>query len=252
MPSDEPSVDVRLNPKHAILSLCGFVLLVIVLQPLDGDISRWARGLPIGGDLRRELSALQQFGQGSVSALGALMIALAVPTRSRRLLDWGAAALVTGVIVQSMKMLLGRPRPKFDDPMTMLGPFNTYPIDENVGERHAWEIGSGISSDLWSMPSSHTAYAVVMAVFVSAMFPRLRGLMIAMAVLVGVCRVLFGAHYPTDVLVGAGVAWVISRWAIDGYVGVRSLDAFWKRRVDRDASPQFAAVYARERAATGR
>ncbi len=146
---------------------------------------------------------------------------------------------LTALAVLPMKLLVGRPRPKFGFPEYIPGPFGLTPI-EIGGEpqlRHAWEVGSGISSDLWSMPSSHTAYAVVLAVFLAALYPRLRPIVIGLALLVGICRVLFGAHYPSDVLVGAGLALLIAPPIVRSSRGVRLLDWLWVRLVDKNATP---------------
>ncbi len=79
------------------------------------------------------------------------------------------------------------------------------------------------------MPSSHTAYAVVMTVFLSSLYPRLRPLTISLAALVGVCRVVLGAHYPSDVVAGAVLGYVVARRAFTGGWGERLLQRLWKR-----------------------
>jgi membrane-associated phospholipid phosphatase len=207
--------------------LCAALLVLgVALIPFDGALSRAAiefRQNSLGGDLRRELEALQQYGQGAITLLVVWAIWLLDRGRRARLLDWGAAALVAMLAANGLKMLIGRPRPKFDDPAVFLGPFGAYPIDETVGVRHAWEIGSGISSDLWSMPSSHTVFAVVMSVALATLYPGLRPLAVVMAVLVALGRVLFGAHYPSDVLIGGAVGLAVAWPAMAGGWGRRVL-----------------------------
>lgn len=210
----------------------------LALISSDGAISRAVVGFQersLGGDIRRELHALQQYGQGAVTLLVAWAIWLGDPGRRRRLLDWMAAAAVAGGAAFGLKMLIGRPRPKFDDPGHFLGPFGAYPIDERVGVRHAWEVWAGISSDLWSMPSSHTVFAAVMSVVLWTLYPRLKPLGVLMIVVVGTGRVVFGAHYVSDVLVGAGVGLLAATAAVRGCWGERAVDLLWKRFVDREA-----------------
>lgn len=181
--------------------------------PLDGPISDAAVAFGedmLGGDVRRELESLQQYGQGAVTLLVAWAIWLLDHRRRRRLLDWVVAALLAAAVAFPLKMLIGRPRPRFDDPRHFLGPFGAYPLGEDVGVRHAWEFWAGISSDLWSMPSSHTVFAVVMSVVLGVWYPRLRPLVVVMALLVAVSRVLFGAHYVSDVCVGAAVGLLVA------------------------------------------
>ncbi|MFI4896841.1 MAG: phosphatase PAP2 family protein [Phycisphaerales bacterium JB059] len=217
----------------------GLALLILggVVFPWDGPVSDAARSLRLGGDLRRELEALQQYGQGASILLVVLLIWALDPPRRRRLLDYALAIGVTALAVMPMKLLVGRPRPKFGDPEHILGPLGVYPVGEDAGLRHAWEVGSGISSDLWSMPSSHTAYAVVLSVFLTLMYPKLRWIAVGLALLVGVCRVLFGAHYPSDVLVGGGLALLVAPPIVRSWRGVRLLDWLWVRLVDKNATP---------------
>ena len=220
------------------------------LVPFDGAVSRWAirfREESLGGDVVRELGALQQYGQGSVTVLVAWAIWLLQPSLRRRLLDWLLAVGVAALVGYPAKMLIGRPRPKFGDPDHFLGPFGAYPVSEEVGVRHAWELGSGISSDLWSMPSSHTLFAVVMSVMLWVWYPRVRPIAALMAVVVGVSRVLFGAHYPTDVLVGGALGVVIALPIARAHAGVRLVDTVWRRLVDREATPALPSLLEAER-----
>ncbi|MEX2217839.1 MAG: phosphatase PAP2 family protein [Phycisphaerales bacterium] len=217
--------------------LLGGLAVILLLLPLDGPISRALIGLRLGGDLRRELESLQQYGQTLSTIVVAIAIWLQDPHHRRRLADWAAAYIAAAVVVTLTKGLVGRPRPKFNDPLYFLGPLGQYPIDrasggEPVGVRHAWEFWSGISSDLWSMPSSHTAFAVMMAVVVGTLYPRLRPLMWSLAALVGLARVLTGAHYPSDVAAGATIGLVIAHAAIKGEWGQRVVDR-WSGRASR-------------------
>ena len=205
----------------ALPTLYGLIA-TLLLYPLDP----WFHGLitaggtrdslPIGGDIRRELEALQQFGQGGMTILVALAIWLLAPPNRRRLLDWLAAIAIAAVLAFAGKMLLGRPRPVLDEPELFLGPFGMYPLptDEGPVMTHAWAFWQDGVSKLWSMPSSHTVYAVVAAAVLSAWYPRLKPLMIAMAVLVAFARIAFGAHYPADVAAGAAVGLIAANLAL--------------------------------------
>lgn len=205
--------------------LVGLLMLPILLR-LDWPIARLAAHHPPRGDLKRELEAIQQFGQGVSLVVIMTAIWLLDPSKRRRLLDLAAAAASTGLLVLFLKMMIGRPRPRpaFNDPLYFLGPLGEYPVKEGVGVRHAWEFWKGISSDLWSMPSSHTAYAVVMAIFLSRMYPRIKPLAITLASIVGLARVWLSAHYPSDVLVGALAAFSLAPRAIDRSWGQAVLD----------------------------
>jgi membrane-associated phospholipid phosphatase len=207
------------------------VLAALAVFPLDGlitDAARWI-GSTLGGDLRRQLHWLQEYGQLGAVVLVALVIWLQDRASRVRLLDWLGGILVAAAMVIPSKVLIGRPRPKFDDPGVLLGPFGAYPMGPGKGIRHAWEVWGGISSDLWSMPSSHTAYAAVMSVFLAAVYPRLRVLVAILVVIVGVCRVLFISHYASDVLAGGAVGLLAARLMVDGG-GQRLFARFWGPR----------------------
>lgn len=216
----------------------------------DPWVREQTRGLQhdLGGDLRRELELLQQFGDAVTVLIAAIIVWLMDPSRRRRLLDLIAAAVCTGFVSQVLKMGIGRPRPKLEDPGVLMWPWGAYPIERSDGSGvfHAWEAWEPIRSDLWSMPSSHTSAAVALAVWLGVVYPRLRPLVIGWVVVVGVSRVLLGAHYLSDVLVGAGVGFVVAHAAVRRYWGVRFMDWFWVRVVDRKASPALPGVLERE------
>ncbi len=235
----------------------------VVLHPLDAPISAAAAEVSsqIGGDLRRELHAWQQFGAvGSIVFVVIVVLATrdsnaesrsprvrsgpaaiepASPlTPARRLLDLFLAIAVAGLLCTAMKVGIGRPRPRdvFADPHTILGPLGVYPIpgkDGQVHLVHAWEAAG--RNELWSMPSSHTVYAAVLAVFLATIYSRLRVLWVALAVLVGMCRILFDAHWPTDVVIGAGLGGAVSWTVISRFWGVGVLDWLWRNLIDPKA-----------------
>lgn len=222
----------------------GWVLPLLVgglvfwwMLPWDGAISAWARGLDLRGDVRRELEAVQQFGQLTISLLIGVAIVLLDTARRRRVLDWLAAALVATAVSNLLKMMVGRPRPALGDPQTFVGPLGLYPLPKG----DSWVLASGWTSnyDLGSCPSRHATMAAVAACFLIIMYPRLTGLAIALAATVGVARVVTGAHWPTDVIAGWAVGTACALPAIRGYWGTRGLDWLWAVLIDREAQPAY-------------
>jgi len=214
-----------------------------ILAPRDPAMSASATAwfAAAGGDLRREIEALQQFGQGFSMLLLGAAIFLMDPERRRRLLDWAFAGGLLMLACTLLKGLTGRPRPRMGDPFGFIGPMGLYAIERAPGETRFISAWSG-SSDLASMPSRHTAFAVLAAIFLSALYPRAAPLVWPLAVLVAAARVLTGAHYPTDVLAGAALGLLAGRHAIDRLWGVRLLDWIWKRWVDPTATPAAPAL----------
>ena len=203
-----------------------FLALALLAYPFDRSISQFLRSLQPRGDLARELGAWQQFGALGSVLFTALVIWLLDPANRRRLLDLAAAWIATGLACTLVKMLLGRPRPRYDDPFYFTGPFGLYPI-ESAGQRLMrspmafWERGV---ADLWSMPSSHTTAAVTLALFLSALYPRLRHICIFLVALVAFARIALsdrGSHWPSDVLAGISFALLLSGAALRARWGSR-------------------------------
>lgn len=209
----------------------------------------------LSGDLRREAHAWQQYGQGMFIIVLAVVVWMLDPARRRRLLDLGLALLIAQAASTGGKMLIGRPRPRetFNDPWTFLTPWGEYPvkIDGQYRLIHAWDTQAGASADLWSMPSSHTLFAAVVSVFIATLYPRIRWLVVALVLVVGLGRIMFDAHWPTDVIVGGAAGWLIGRCIIAPYAGVRGLDWLWVRLVNRTATPAYPALAAADRARQG-
>ncbi len=240
-PIPSPSAAAPLSPRRLLITAALAVIMAVVLLPADGPISQWMRSLKPSGDTKRELEVLQQFGDAA-SVIIVLLVMMALdPARLRRMLDWALAIVTSSLAVLALKMTIGRPRPQFHDPLTFLGPFGHYihPTklnDDGTSRIVGNAIGFG-NEQLWSMPSNHTAAAFVFAVFLTHLYPRLKPMAFGLAALVGACRILFGAHYLTDVLVGGLLGWSIASFIIPRGLGVRALDAIWITWIDRNATP---------------
>jgi undecaprenyl-diphosphatase len=63
-----------------------------------------------------------------------------------------------------------------------------------------------------SFPSAHSITAFALAFAVAAVWPRLRGLMIAYALLIALTRLVLLAHHPSDVVAGAMVGLIGAMW----------------------------------------
>lgn len=67
------------------------------------------------------------------------------------------------------------------------------------------------SLDEHSFPSGHTMHAVAFAVLLSAYYPAIEWIVWPFASLVALSRVVLGLHFPSDVVVGAVLGFVIAR-----------------------------------------
>ncbi len=70
-----------------------------------------------------------------------------------------------------------------------------------------------------SFPSAHAAYAFMMATILSIWFPRYKIIFFLFAGFIGWTRIYLGLHYPTDVISGGLLGYVITRFFIRGWKG---------------------------------
>jgi len=219
-----------------------FLFAAFLVFPFDGPIADAARSLRsnLGGDVRRELEATQQFGQFVSSLFLIWSFWLLAPARRRRVLDILAAVVIALIAVNILSLLFGRTRPDLQDPAAFTGPFGLYPVPkgDSFVMRSSWSAGYPLAS----MPSRHACFAAVAAVCFTSLFPVLRPLLCSLALIVAAARVILGAHYPADVFAGAAVGYLIASYAMSGFWGVRAIDWAWKRAIDPFAVPALSDV----------
>ncbi|MCK4325044.1 MAG: phosphatase PAP2 family protein [Armatimonadetes bacterium] len=106
-----------------------------------------------------------------------------------------AGLVVQTATVQVLKHLTGRPRPADFDGLTVF---------------------YGPGTDFHSFPSSHAAYAFMLATVAGAYFPRWRWLAYGGATVIALSRVMLDRHFISDIMVGAFIgymaAYLVLRW----------------------------------------
>lgn len=104
-----------------------------------------------------------------------------------------AAGLTGTLIYKWLKAKTHRPRP--------------YQVRQDV-----WVVGKPL--DHFSFPSGHTLHAVAFGLVALFYYPVLAFLLIPFIVMVAMSRVILGLHYPSDVLAGATIGYVIAQISI--------------------------------------
>ena len=79
----------------------------------------------------------------------------------------------------------------------------------------------GFAADYWSFPSGHTAAVAALATALWCLWPRHVLFYIALASVVAASRVVTGAHYLSDVVIGGFVAVLVTRAVAVGFARFR-------------------------------
>lgn len=186
-------------------------LIAIAFFTLDLPLAKAARELPpvlvrIAGDVTNTGQVLHLLGILALIVLAGLGLALRQRDGRRRyrlahVLHMTAylliSLLLTSVIANSVKTIIGRARPPLYDQYGILGfkPFDGHFL-------------------LQSFPSGHSAQIAAFMVALALLFPRMRLLTVGVALWIGATRIILGVHYPSDVaaglLLGAGLSFLIA------------------------------------------
>ena len=103
------------------------------------------------------------------------------------------SVLSASVIVKVLKVFIGRERPRLYEALGVTG---FYPP--------SWDWAFN------SMPSGHTAVSFAGLVMIGMLAPKYKPLTWTLAIVIGVSRVAVGAHWPSDVILGAFIGMVVA------------------------------------------
>ncbi|MBM3884464.1 MAG: phosphatase PAP2 family protein [Gemmatimonadetes bacterium] len=120
----------------------------------------------------------------------------ALAKRRASLLFWSAA--LGGLVAEVGKLTIRRERPE---------PHDGVHVFRDWGER-TWST-AGLA-----MPSSHTLVAFAGAAMLARLYPRVRWVGYALAAGCALTRVMARAHFLSDVVLAAGLGWVVA-WGMD-------------------------------------
>ncbi len=123
---------------------------------------------------------------GGATAVTLVLLAMLGAGGAARAAGWRATAVVllSHAAVQLVKRRVCRPRPA-------------------LGAGCVARVGE---PDAFSFPSGHSAAAMGVALGLAALAPAWAGAFVALAMLVGLSRVVLGVHYVGDVLAGQALA----------------------------------------------
>src|SRR3954468_22535818 len=186
--------------RHSLWLTTGIGAAIIVLMyMLDATEIGWMP--PRGTAWLWPIRILTDFGKAAyvlwplaaILVLTALLFPSARGTRRAVLVGFGTrilfiffAVLLPVLTGEIIKNIVGRGRP-------FVG-----------GHANAFNFSHFAGTEAYaSFPSGHATAAFALAFAVSAVWPHLRGVMLAYAVLIGASRLVLLAHHPSDVVAGA-------------------------------------------------
>lgn len=182
-------------------------LVIAILLPFDAQLSRAMvnTSSPLIGTLR-SITQLGLTGLYLALFAGLWLVCLGInhitknyKTRglvfciSQQCLFAVAALLASGVLVNIIKHVIGRARPSLID---------------SVGAYYFSPMSFGYS--FVSFPSGHSSTAGVLAVLLSLWLPRFKVPIFIVCALVAISRVAVKAHYPSDVLAGFIIGFIVT------------------------------------------
>jgi membrane-associated phospholipid phosphatase len=174
-----------------------------VAMQFDQPISLYLRQFKLPGDLQKAISLSEAFAHG----LGVTCILLAVfviAVDRRRVV--AIAILITalsGTTANVLKAAVVRVRPHAEG-LQVKGHNGSDSESEQAVDRSYWDARQR------SFPSGHAATAWGLAIGLSLVFGRGWWIFGMLAALASVQRIESGAHYPSDVLAGMAIAFIIA------------------------------------------
>jgi undecaprenyl-diphosphatase len=173
-------------------------LLVLPFFLIDTSVANWIQDLyGRSAELNRlnqaAAPAVRLLTDGGTLAVFALALLLYGRAYNRRLFAAGRTLIVgllsAGAVVQVLKHLAGRARPRITHELVFIGP--------------------SLKSGYDSFPSGHTMAAFCFAAIISEYFPRYRFAAYLFALFTGLTRLNGLSHFPSDVAAGAVLGFFI-------------------------------------------
>jgi membrane-associated phospholipid phosphatase/MFS family permease len=191
-----------------LLAAIALGLALPLFQPLDNALFLAINGLGDGPEWLYQ--ALDPHARNYILLVALTLLAAAVVLRRPRhvlgaVLGVVLAAYLAGAAIEIVKLFVERARPE-----EVLGG------QVLLAEDRTW-------AHIASYPSGHLIVTAAMASAAWTAVPALRGPLIAYVAVVGMTRVLFGAHFPLDVLVGGVLGYELGVFAARLMAGARLL-----------------------------
>lgn len=209
-PSNTP-IDVQpsVNPWFARPTTAFLILALVVggICPLaiqfDQSISAFLRQIKLPGDVQKAISLSETFAHGLGVASILLTVFVVAVDRRRALYIAVLITALSGTTANVLKSTVVRVRPHHEG-LQVKDHKGLSVNSPQAVDRSFWDARQR------SFPSGHAATAWGLAIGLSLVFVRGWWIFGMLAVLASVQRIESGAHYPSDVLAGMAIAFLIA------------------------------------------
>ncbi len=190
------------SASHAWRVLLLGILAIAAAHLVDGTAYRYFRMEDIYGEDWGRMLRVMGFAPLWLIVAGILVLHDAPRALAGRWARWRRGTLLVsgvaaaGILGELLKLLLRRERPWSHDGAYVFRAFTERPF----------------SSGGLAWPSSHAIVAFGAAAMLARLFPRARVVFWALAWGCGLSRVAAGAHFVSDVVTAAVVAWLVIDW----------------------------------------
>ncbi len=202
-----------------VMALVGLLIASFLVMPFDIEISRYLGMEHLPGDAVRALRLCEFFAHGFGITLMLLAVFALDPRRRFSLIPIVIAQLLSSLIVHAVKVTVIRWRPTdfFDLSEPATNSFVSWLGRINLASNETWNLTSATQS----YPSGHSAAVVALALSLTWLYPHGRVLFLTMAILGCLQRIVFHAHWPSDVLFGATIGLVVAMLVLNSRFAAR-------------------------------
>jgi membrane-associated phospholipid phosphatase len=173
-----------------------FLAATVALLLLEYRRLPSALNLPLKGDIKRESWWLQQYGQSICTPVAALLVWELDPAddATRKAVTLVVTVAATSLVCGILKRVFGRVRPGRVPAGRFLG--LSFQL-RGHSHRH-------------SFPSGHTASAIALTAILAAFYPHGWTTFWLLAIACAVLRYVLDAHWPSDIVAGMAVGYVVA------------------------------------------
>jgi membrane-associated phospholipid phosphatase len=206
-------VKVSSSKGRILLSLATILIWLGALAfALDVPLAIWLQEHEMPSELLKPIKFAEIGGHGTGAAMvlfAAIYLARkaeSIPHRRRQQVRLIAATYVGSLVVDGLKLVVPRVRPRFADFTVALNAQDTF-------GSQLLEFGEHSKAALMSFPSGHSAVAAGLAAALCWFHPPGRLVYLTLAILASLQRIIHGWHYLSDVLIGAGIG-LMGSWLV--------------------------------------